>query len=500
MFLGLDLGTSRVKAGLFDRSGRLHRLARRGYPLHIPRPGWAEQEPADWWSATSACLQEILANGGAAQIAAVGLSGQAPGQVLVTSRGEALGRALVWCDRRAMAEAQWLAGQMAVAEAEAWTGFPLVPSATQPAARLLWFQRHRTADWQQCAAVLQPKDYLIQRLTGQIVTDLNSGGDLLHTPTGRYHPEYLRLLGVDSAKMPPAVSPESVVGEVLPEAADQTGLLIGTPVVVGTIDAWCGILGCGGVVPGCAVDLAGTSEVVGVVTAGPVKEEGGIMSASLAEGLYWVGGPMQTGGAALDWLVGAFYGGEGGYDRLEAAASAVGPGAEGLLFLPHLRGERAPHWDDRARAAFVGLTDRHDRGHCARAVYEGVAFAVADMLERCLTVSGLHRTRVLRVSGGGVESAFWNQIKADVVGLPVQLMAPESACLGAAMLAAIGVAAFSGLQQAARSMVRPGATIAPRIEHQELYAALLALWKGLYPTLRATMSELSTLTEGRTAP
>jgi xylulokinase len=500
MFLGLDLGTSRVKAGLFDQAGRLHRLVRRVYPLHTPRPGWAEQDPADWWAATVACLQEILADGEAAQVEAMGLSGQAPGQVLVTSRGEALGRALVWSDRRARAEAEWLAGQMTVAEAEAWTGFPFVPSATQPAARLLWLRQHRAADWQQCAVVAQPKDYLIQRLTGQIVTDLNSGGGLLHTPSGRYHPDYLRLLGVDPVKMPLALSPEAVVGQVLPEAAAHTGLLAGTPVVGGTIDAWCGILGCGGVVPGRAIDLAGTSEVVAVVTAGPVVGTQGIMSAPLAEGLYWVGGPMQMGGAALDWLAGALYGGEGRYDWLEAEASTIEPGAEGLLFLPYLRGERAPHWDDRARAAFVGLTDRHGRGHCARAVYEGVAFAVADLLERCLVGSGLRRPRALRVSGGGASSALWNQIKADVTGLPVQSMAAESACLGAAMLAAVGVAAFPGLQQAARSMVRPVATFAPRAEHRDLYAGLLALWQGLYPTLRATMSELSTLAEGRTTP
>jgi xylulokinase len=300
--------------------------------------------------------------------------------------------------------------------------------------------------------------------------------------------------------MPPAVLPETVVGQVLPEAAAQTGLLTGTPIVAGTIDAWCGILGCGGVVPGRAVDLAGTSEVVAVVTAGPSKGEGDIQSMPLTEDLYWIGGPMQTGGAALEWLNGAFYGGEGQYDQLEAEASAVGPGADGLLFLPYLRGERAPHWDDRARAAFVGLTDRHERGHCTRAVYEGVAFAVADLLQRSLAGNDDHQPRVLQVSGGGASSAFWNQIKADVTGLPVQQMETvESACLGAAMLAAVGVGAFPELQRAACSMVRPSITYSPWAEHRELYKGLLALWQGLYPSLRITMTELSTATGSGTA-
>ena len=490
LFVGLDLGTSAVKVGLFDEAGRLLRLVRRGYRLYTPHPSWTEQEPAEWWKATCAALREVLTGADADQIAAVGLSGQTPGHVLIAADGRSLGRAIVWSDRRAVAESAWLAEHITPQQARAWTGYPFITGATQPPARLLWLKNHRPDDWNRCTAIVQPKDFIAQQLTGRIATDVNSGFCLLHPETGRYHADYLALLGVEPEKMPPALSPTDVVGPVTPGAAALTGLPAGTPVVIGTVDAWCDIVGCGGVEPGCAVDVAGTSEVVALVTDQPVEGDG-VFSSPLVEGCHWIGGPMQMGGAALEWLARGFYGGEPDFGRMEAEASAVAPGAEGLLFLPYLRGERAPVWDSAARGAFVGLTDHHTRAHCARAVYEGVAFAVGDVLDRCLTAAEI-RPEVLRVSGGGARSAFWNQIKADVTGLPVQQMAvPDAACLGAAILAAVGTGAFDGLSDAAAAMAHPAAIFEPQAAHTTIYRALFSLWRGLYPALQPTFSRLS---------
>jgi sugar (pentulose or hexulose) kinase len=337
---------------------------------------------------------------------------------------------------------------------------------------------------------VQPKDFIALQLAGHIATDVNSGFCLLHPETERYHADYMALLGVEPEKMPPALSPTDVVSPVTPEAADLTGLPIGTPVVIGTIDACCDIVGCGGVEPGNAVDVAGTSEVVALVTDQPVEGDG-VYSSPLVKGRHWIGGPMQMGGAVLEWLARGFYGGVPDFERMEAEASTVAPGAEGLLFLPYLRGERAPVWDNVARGAFVGVTDHHTRAHCARAVYEGVAFAVGDVLERCLTATGI-RPEALRVSGGGAHSAFWNQIKADVTGLPVQQMAvSDAACLGAAILAAVGTGTFDGLSDAAAAMTHPAATFEPQAVHVAHYEALFSLWRGLYPTLQPTFSRLS---------
>jgi len=303
----------------------------------------------------------------------------------------------------------------------------------------------------------------------------------------------LALLGVEPEKMPPVLEPTGLVERVTPQAASATGLRPGTLVVTGTIDAWCDIIGCGAVAPGNAVDVAGTSEVVALVTAEMVDGEG-VFGAPLVAGRYWIGGPMQAGGAALVWLARCFYGHEqSDFDLLETEASAVAPGAEGLLFLPYLEGERAPVWDPAARGAFVGLTGRHTRAHCARAVYEGVAFAVLNLLERCQVAAGI-TPEVLRVSGGGSASALWNQIKADVTGLPVlRMVSPDAACLGAAMLAAVGIGAFDGLDEAARAMVRVGDTFNPIPANVAHYEDLFAAWQQLYPALRPIFTHLDDL-------
>ncbi len=493
LLLGLDLGTSAVKVGLFDAAGHPLRQARQAYPLYTPRPGWAEQEPEAWWSATCDALQKALAEADTDRVVAVGLSGQVPSQVLVAADGTSLGRAIVWSDRRATAEAAWLAERVTPKQARAWTGCAFITGVTQPPARLLWLKAHRPDDWARCAAVVQPKDLVALRLTGRVTTDANSAFGLFNPRTGQYAASLLTLLGVEPEKMPPVLEPTAVAGHVTPKASSATGLRPGTPVVIGTVDAWCDIIGCGGIAPGCAVDVAGTSEVVALVTEQPVDGEG-VLGAPLVEGRYWVGGPMQVGGAALAWLARCFYGQEQpDFGLLEAEASAVAPGAEGLLFLPYLQGERAPVWDPAARGAFAGLTDRHTRAHCARAVYEGVAFAVRDLLERCQAAAGIV-PEVLRVSGGGSASAFWNQVKADIVGLPVQRMTVlDAACLGAALLAAVGVGAFGGLDEASGEMVRVGDTFDPVATRVSRYDGLFAAWRRLYPALRPVFSQLGGL-------
>ena len=489
LLVGLDLGTSAVKVGLFDATGRLLRLARREYPLYTPRPGWAEQEPQEWWEATCTALREALAEVDAGQVAAVGLSGQTPGHVLVTADGTPLGRVIIWSDRRATAEAAWLARQVTPQQARDWTGYPFIAEATLPPARLLWLKAHRPDDWARCAAIVQPKDFIALRLTGRIATDRHSSFCLFNSQTGRYHPEYLELLGMEPDKMPPVLAPTEVVGHVRPEAATATGLAVGVPVVTGTIDAWCDIIGCGGIVPGRAVDVAGTSEVVALVTDGPAEGKG-VFSSPLLEGLYWVGGPMQTGGGALLWLLRGFYREEAGFAQLEDEASAVPPGAGGLLFLPYLRGERAPVWDETASGAFVGLTDRHTRAHCARAVYEGVAFAVQHVLSLAEGAAGLTATE-LRVCGGGSRSRFWNQLKADVTGKRVlELQVAETAVLGAAMWAAVSIGLYPDMGTAAGRMVRVKAELSPDFSLRSRYDELAALYQDLYSALQGTFAGL----------
>ena len=497
LFVGLDLGTSAVKVGLFDLAGRVLHLARMPYPLHTPQPRSVEQHPLDWWKATCAALRETLTGVDPQEIAAVGLSGQTPGHVLVTADGTPLGPAIIWSDQRAGTEARWLREHITPAQARQWTASASIADVTQPPARLLWLKHHRPDDWAGCTAVVQPKDFLALRLTGRIATDQQSGYCLFNPDTGCYHTGYLQILGIAAEKMPPVLAPTDVVGSVTAEAATATGLAVDTPVVTGTIDAWCDIIGCGGTSPGRAVDVTGTSEVIALITDHPVEEgaaaspqAGGVFSSHLLEGLHWVGGPMQGGGGTLLWWARGFYSEPPDLQQLAAEAGSAPPGADSLLFLPYLRGERAPLWDDQARGAFVGLTEGHTRAHCARAVYEGIAFAVRDILERSQASAGI-RAGILCVSGGASRSAFWNQIKANVTGLVVQQAAvSDAACLGAAMLAAIGVQAHTNLAAAAAAMVRPSTIFVPDSGPAARYNGLFTVWRKLYPALRPLFPQL----------
>ena len=490
VFVGVDLGTSAVKVGAFDQEGNALCIARRGYPLYSPEPGWAEQQPEDWWQAVSLALNEVLAIVDARQVASIGLSGQCPGQVLVSADGGALGRAITWNDLRATAEAAWLAGQIDQQHAFDWTGMSNIAEPSQTPARLLWLKNHRANDWRAAQMVLQPKDWIARQLTGHFATDQNSAYGMCHPESGQYHPDYMRMLGIEPERLPVVLPPTGVVGEVTPEAAAATGLPVGTAVIIGTIDAWCDIIGCGATIPGQAVDVGGTSEVVALIdrsnslTTRAIPDDQGVFAACLLEDVYWIGGPTQLGGGTLHWW------GDGFCQNLDVhalaqEASTVEPRDDDPLFLPYLSGERAPVWDSRARGALVGLGRHHSRANCTRAVYEGVAFAVRDILEKSQAAAGLVATE-LRLSGGPSRSAFWAQMKADITGLPTRPMTvADAGCLGAAILGALGAGGYSSLPQAALAMVHPAAVHEPRNELKQFYDARFARWTGIYPALRA---------------
>lgn len=495
LLVGLDLGTSALKAGLFTPDGQRLALERHPYPLYTPHTGWAEQEPADWWAAAVRGLRGLAAAAQAAggEIVAIGLAGQCPGHVLLGPGGDALGRAIIWRDQRAAAEAAWLAEHLAPADAERWTGLASLADATQPPARLLWLKTHRAAEWERARAVLQPKDYLAFKLTGVLATDVNSAYTLAHPRPPRYEPDYLAALGVPARLLAPLCPPHGVAGQVTAEAGQATGIAAGTPVVIGTIDAFCDLLGSGAVEPGQAVDVAGTSEIIGLATAGPAAGAG-VFPTDLNDEIHFLCGPTQAGGDALRWLARGFFPDLDPLDfaALEGAASASPPGSRGLIFLPYLAGERAPIWDAQARGAWVGLTLAHGRGDCARAVYEGVAFAVRHVLEQCEAAAG-SAARQVTICGGSAHSDFWNQLKADVLRRPVVATSAESACLGAAALASAGLGLHPSLAAAAQALARPRRAYQPNTAAAGQYDQAFAVYKELYPALRPSFSKLARL-------
>ena len=486
IFGGLDIGTSSVKAGLFDIDGHLLANAAVSIPLYSPFEGWAEQDPQDWWSAACQALGQVMAKVESGEVVALGLSGQCPGHVLVDRSGKSLGRAIIWRDQRAQEEARWLAESILAEKACAWTGSDFLGEATLPPARLLWLKTHAAAALQQSVAILQPKDFIGLQLTGVAATDGNSAYCLYNSQTRRYEPDYFAALGVPVELMPPVLQPEGVLGKVSRAAAQATGLPEGITVVCGTIDAYCDNLAGGAIIPGCAVDVAGTSESVSLGIT-EIANGNGVFAAAIGNAGYFLCGPTQAGCDTLRWLSEGFYpeaGGRVDFEKLEKDASSVTAGCEGLIFLPYLNGERAPIWDSQIRGGFVGLTLAHQRAHCTRAVYEGIGFAVRHILEACEEVSGI-KAKSLTVCGGGSNSIFWNQIKADILQRPVAAMeVSQTGCLGAAMLASVGAGACPNLVTANGKMMRLRPALQPDSENAERYEIAYRRYRALYPALK----------------
>ncbi|MEA3351445.1 MAG: FGGY family carbohydrate kinase [Chloroflexota bacterium] len=510
LIIGLDVGTSSVKAGLFNLDGRKMALARASYGIYSPHDGWAEQNPTEWWAAAKDALNTVMTGIDPARVAGLGLCGQCPGHVLLDEAGEAIGNAIIWRDRRATHEAQWLAENISGEQAAKWIGTFLGADAATPPARLLWLRDNLPGDWEQARLVLQPKDYIGLKLTGEAKTDIHSAYCLVNPATGKYEEDYFDLLGLPTEKMPPALALTAPLGAVSHRAAQQTGLPVGVPVIIGTIDAWCDNLAGGVTQAEVAVDVAGTSEMVSMHST--VDYPGGpVFLARLGDDFRFLCGPTQAGGDTLRWFSEGFLQnnngqaappelGDGGqvsspelgagghfqgkFDRLQSLADDVPAGSDGVIFLPYLYGERAPIWDPAARAGFLGLTGTHDLRHCVRAVYEGVGFAIRDILEICERINS-HKAEYLIICGGGSQSRFWNQIKADIIQRPVKpTQVSESACLGAAILASVGVGIFPKLGAAGANMIRFKETIEPNKTNEAVYEDAFQRYLNIYPSLQ----------------
>ncbi len=504
LVLGLDLGTSSVKAGLYDAAGRTHGSGQAGYPITRGQGGLAEQLPEDWWQAASAAVRQALREGGVApeRVAAAGLSGQVGTHVLLDRAGQPLRPAISWQDTRARLEAVEVRDRLGRARLAENLGLDLPPGAAWPLPRLLWLSRHAPADLARAWRLLLAKDYVAFRLTGELATDASSWRGLLRLPGAEIAVELLRELDLPLDLLAARLPPSAVMGHVSPAAAEACGLAAGTPVVTGWNDLNCGLLGTGVVRPGMGFDIGGTSEHLGLAlpAGGPLPADGLMLAPYLGDDLAGASraarvcyGVTSAGGGSLDWYANALAHAAGTQADLEAAAASAPPGAGGLIFLPYLNGERAPMWDADARGVFFGLNSAHRQAHFARAVLEGVAFSLRQVLALVEAAAGARVDR-LHASGGPARLALWNQIKADVLGRPLVIpRETHAACLGAAMLAAIGSGWFSGAAPAAEAMVQFASDVQPNPANSARYDALFAVYAGLYPQLRGAYAQLAAI-------
>jgi xylulokinase len=498
--LAHDLGTTGNKATLFDATnGTAIAAASEAYETLYPHPNWAEQDPADWWRAVRSSTRDLLTTSGVSpgDIAVVSFSGMMNGALAVDTTGEPLRSAIIWADQRATTEAEFLA-ECCGGAGHVYRRTGHRPGASYTAAKMMWVQRHQPDLYARTHQFLQAKDYMAYKLSGVFATDYSdaSGTNLFDLEQRDWALDMIQAAGLDLQKLPPVQPSHTVIGHVTPEAAAETGLLAGTPVVIGGGDGACATVGAGSVRPGDAYNYIGSSSWIAVTAEQPLYDPHmrTFTFAHLDPNLYFPTGTMQCAGGSYDWLE-RLLRGDGDtrlYDEMNAAAASVEPGARGLLFLPYLIGERSPHWNPLARGVFVGLTMAHGRAELARAVLEGVAFNLKMILDAFLEQgAAIHAMRLI---GGAARSALWRQILADVYGLPIlrPALLAEATSLGAAIAGGVGVGLFPDFG-VAHELVQVEQVERPDPAHSQRYTALYEVFQQTYVTLEPIFEQLAAL-------
>jgi len=483
--LGIDASTTATKAVLIAESGAVRGIGVSEYGFSVPRPLWSEQEPRLWWDGAVTAIRSVLDSTGVAgeDVAAIGLTGQMHGAVLLDRAGSVLRPAILWNDQRTGAECDAIRRAVGPERLISITGNDALTGFTAP--KLVWVRDHEPDVWQRIAHVLLPKDYVRLRLTGEYALDKADGaGTLLFDLAARdWSAEVLAALEIDPAWMPPTWEGPEVTGLVMGEAAAATGLRPGTPVVAGGGDQAANAVGVGAVGAGTVALSLGTSGVVFATTNRPLFEPRGRVHAfcHAVPGRWHMMSVMLSAAGSLRWFRDALAPGMEFAD-LVASAAEVPPGSDGLWFLPYLTGERSPHADPLARGAFVGLTLAHDRRHLTRAVLEGVAFGLRDGLDLMIG-AGMPAPDQIRASGGGTASPLWRQILADVLGAEIATVnTSEGAAYGAGLLAAVGAAWYPSVEAACDALVSATPTAAPGPDAAR-YAEAHAVYRDLYPAL-----------------
>jgi xylulokinase len=492
LLLGIDIGTSGSKAVLIEPDGAVKAEAITEYAMQIPRPGWAEQNPEDWWQATIKSVSQVLASARGETIAGIGLTGQMHGLVLLNEAGKVLRPCLMWNDQRTTAQCAEIERKVGREKLIELAGKPALTGFT--AGKVLWVRENEPDIYRRARQVLLPKDYVRYRLTGTLAMDVADGsGTLLVDVRKRaWSDELLRLLDIPREWLPTLHESHEVVAEVCAKAASATGLRAGTPVVAGAGDQAAQSIGTGIAHEGVVSVTIGTSGVVFAATNEYRFDPTGELHAychAVPDTWHLMGVTLSAGGS-LRWfrdalcqpeMAEAAHAGRDVYDIITELAATTPAGADGLLFLPYLTGERTPHADPSARGVFFGLSLRHTKAHMARAVLEGVTFSLRECLD-LLCGLGQSCARV-RVSGGGSRSAFWRQMMADVFGTEiVEVNVKQGAAYGAALLAGVGTGIYSNEEQACGITVHETGSTKPGPD-AGAYAEAYDRYRALYPAL-----------------
>jgi xylulokinase len=470
LMLGIDVGTTAVKVAAFTMDGRPVRTQTTGYPISRPRPGWAEQDPLDWWRGCVTGIRDVLSGLSPGAVRSVGIVSQVNTHVFVDERLSPLSPAIIWQDQRCAEIARELDARFTTEDKIRIWGAPITLDASFVSARAAWFAREEPSNWARARWVLSPKDFVAARLTGRVATDLLSGVRVARA--AGYIPEAVELVDGLAGKLPEIMVPEARLGHVTdPELGSAE-------VAVGTMDAFGAVFGTRTTEPGRGMVSCGTSLVV----AGASNESlpaPGIVTFPPRDGLFVHAGPTQAAGDAVRWwsqVTGL---------TIEDVFASAADGAPGVIFTPYLMGERAPLWDSEVRGSFFGLSSATSQADMSRAVLNGVAMSGRHVLGVVERACGFPLP-TLTFTGGGSRSDLWAQIHADVLNRPVQrLRAPDGAVLGAALLGAVSAGGYPDIETAAAATVAVDRVFAPSADADRL--------ESLYDAYRISYTALTDL-------
>ncbi|PJF41590.1 MAG: xylulokinase [Chloroflexi bacterium] len=508
-----DLGTTGNKATLYDREGRLVGSAFYAYDTIFAHTGWAEQNPEDWWQAvcnsTQRLLQDTHVRGD--EIACISFSGQMMGCVPLDAHAHPIRDAIIWADQRAVQQEAWIAERIDPDTVYKITGHRL--SASYSLCKILWLRDHQPEIYRNTHKFVHAKDAIIARLTGQFVTEPSdaSGMNLFDLEQNNWAEAILNAVDLDTDKLPQLYRSIDVVGEVSSTVAEEVGIAAGTPVVAGGGDGACATAGAGAIKDGIAYNYVGSSSWIGAASNRPIYDPDTktFTFGHIIPHMFMPAGTMQAAGASYQWTRDQICLIENQaassidispYEVMNMKAETSSPGANGLIFLPYLMGERSPRWNPKARGAFVGLTIRHTRADMIRAVLEGITLNLRVILDAFLT-QGL-AIDSMRVIGGGARGRFWNQIMADIYGMPVHRLAilEEATSMGAALAGGVGVGLYEDFS-IIEDMNKIVATIDPNPanhrRYQEIYAVFNETYEALVPVYEkiASLSSLEPIDE-----
>jgi xylulokinase len=492
--LGLDIGTSAVKALLMDQNGEIAAENSESYPLYTPNPGWAEQNPADWWQASQKVIKDLIAENEieAAAIKAISFSGQMHSSVFLDEKMEVIRPAILWSDTRTSKECREIEKRVGgIKELTKLVSNPALEGFT--AAKILWLRNNEPENYKKVKKVLLPKDYIRYKLTGKLGMDLSdaAGTLLCDVKAEDWSAEIMELLEIEPEIMPPVVKSVDVVGNVTMKAAEKTGLSTKTQVVAGGADNACGAVGSGIIKAGRVMASLGSSGVVVAQTDKPEADpEGRVHLFNHAvPGSHYMMGVMLSAGMSFKWMKEELFNDEVGFEELNKEAAAVEAGSEDLIFLPYLYGERTPHADADARGVFFGISGKHKRGHFIRSVMEGVSFGLRDSLE-LIKDRGVEVEEV-RLIGGGAKSELWQQITADIFGETISILNVEQGpAFGAAIIAGVGAGVFSDFESIVEELVDVVKRVEPIEENVEKYNHNYKIYQGLYGDLKERFKDL----------